>query len=86
MKTKPHFNPSKVLLDTNFLLLPFQRRIDVFTEIPRLLGGHVVFLVLPQIMAELKWLTSEGSTKEQTIARNAMKLITQCCEVVEDLS
>ncbi|MFX1475356.1 MAG: hypothetical protein ACFFCO_07770, partial [Promethearchaeota archaeon] len=46
-------HPTVVLLDTNFLLLPFQRRIDIFEEIKRLLNSHVEFVVLPEILGEL---------------------------------
>ena len=85
MRTKQSSNPTSVLLDTNFLLLPFQRRIDIFTEIPRLIGGHVVFLVLPQVISELEWLEHKGTTKEQKAAQSSMKLVTHYCEIISDL-
>lgn len=75
-----------VLLDTNFLLLPFQRRIDIFEEIPRLIGGHVQFLVLPQVLKELEWLETQGSSKERTAAKSSFKLVKEYCRKIEDLS
>ncbi|MFX1564993.1 MAG: PIN domain-containing protein [Promethearchaeota archaeon] len=75
----------QVLLDTNFLLLPFQRHIDIYEEIPRLLGGQVQFLILPQILTELKWLETKGSTKNKTAAKSTMTLISRHCQIVEDL-
>ncbi len=44
----------KVLLDTNFLLLPFENHVDVFEEVGRLLNGKVEFLVLANTLRELK--------------------------------
>jgi rRNA-processing protein FCF1 len=76
---------TKVLLDTNFLLLPFQRRIDVFEEIPKLIGGAVDFLVLPQIQKELEWITSNGKEKDKRAARSSMELIAHYCQIPETI-
>lgn len=76
---------TQVLLDTNFLLLPFQRRFDIYEEIPRLIGRHVTFLIMPQILREIKWLQENGRTKEQNAARNALHLVHQNCQLVENL-
>jgi rRNA-processing protein FCF1 len=73
-----------VLLDTNFVLLPFQRHIDIFEEIPRLVGGHVDFLLLPHILAELTWLETQGTSKEKRLAKSALVLVKQHCRIVED--
>jgi rRNA-processing protein FCF1 len=80
------FQGTTVLLDTNFLLLPFQRRIDIFEEIPRLVGGHVRFLVLPQVLKELEWLMAKGSSKERSAAKSSFMLVEEYCQKVEDLS
>ena len=76
---------TRVLLDTNFLLLPFQRRIDIFEEIPRLIGGHVQFLLLPQILTELKWLETTGSSKERTAAKSSLILVEQYCQILNEI-
>ncbi|MFX1576345.1 MAG: PIN domain-containing protein [Promethearchaeota archaeon] len=76
---------TKVLLDTNFLLLPFQRQIDIFEEIPRLVGSQVSFLILPQILSELKWLEMKGASKEQRAAKSSQMLVEQYCQIVEDV-
>jgi uncharacterized protein len=44
----------RVLLDTNFLLIPFQNRIDIFEEIERLIEGKVKFVILSQTLQELR--------------------------------
>ncbi|MFX1319030.1 MAG: PIN domain-containing protein [Promethearchaeota archaeon] len=76
---------TKVLLDTNFLLLPFQRQIDIFNEIPRLIGGQVHFVLLPQIITELEWLKTQGTAKERRAAESAYQLMEQFCQVLTDL-
>lgn len=43
-----------VLLDTNFLLLPFQRKVDVFEEIARIADGKIGFAVMQGSVDELK--------------------------------
>lgn len=71
---------TKVLLDTNFLLLPFQRRIDIFEEIPRLLGRNVIFIILPQVQKELEWLHENGTAKEKRAVSNSFRFIDQYCQ------
>jgi len=70
--------PIPVALDTNFLLLPIQRRIDIFEEIERLVEGRVEFVLLPQVMRELKRMAEEGSPKERREAEGALLLVSRC--------
>lgn len=44
----------KVLLDTNFLLIPFSNHVDVFEDIERLLNGKVTFIILASTLQELR--------------------------------
>jgi rRNA-processing protein FCF1 len=81
----PSGHGTNVLLDTNFLLLPFQRRIDIFEEIPKLIGGSVTFLLLPQILKELKWIELKGTEKEKRAARSSKELIALYCEIVDNV-
>ena len=53
----------KILLDTNFLLLPFQKRIDVFGQMDELLISKCKYLVLKNTINELKAL--EGKAKRE---------------------
>lgn len=73
-----------VLLDTNFLLLPFQRRIDIFEEIGRLIGGHVEFLILTQVLGELRWLAESGKMKERRMATSSLQLVERFCRLVDE--
>ncbi len=74
-----------MLLDTNFLLLPLQQRIDIYDEIPRLIGSHVHLIILPQVLNELKWLEKNGTSKEKSTAKSSLILAKLHCEIVEDL-
>ena len=73
-----------ILLDTNFLLLPFQRRIDIFEEIERLIGGHVQFVVLSQIKSELERLASTGSLHERKDATSSLQLVQRHCRIADE--
>jgi rRNA-processing protein FCF1 len=75
--------PTKVLLDTNFLLLPFQRRIDIFREIERLVGSRVEFLVLSQVLDELHQLEAAGPLKNRRAAASALELAAKNCHTVD---
>ena len=74
-----------MLLDTNFLLLPFQRRIDVFGEIPKLLQTQVRLLVIPQILEELQWLATKGARKESRAAQSAIETLNRFVSIVTDI-
>jgi rRNA-processing protein FCF1 len=74
-----------VLLDTNFLLLPFQRRIDIFEEIPKLLQTQVHLLVMPQILKELQWLATEGASKDARAAQSAIEALDRFASLVTDI-
>jgi len=54
-----------VLLDTNFLLIPGQFKVDIFEEIRKALSFKVVFYVLDQSLAELDSITSEMIKKRK---------------------
>ena len=74
-----------MLLDTNFLLLPFQKRIDVFGEIPKLLLTKARLLVIPQVFEELQWLATKGAKKEARAAQSAIKALNRFVSIVTDI-
>ncbi len=53
----------KVILDTNFLILPGSQGIDVYTQIPLAVSEPIVLVVVKQTLSELKLLL-EGKSKE----------------------
>lgn len=64
----------KILLDTNVLLLPVQRKLDVFRECERLCEDKCEFLVLKQTVGELKSMAVRRS-KEAIAARIALQML-----------
>lgn len=44
----------RVLIDTNFLMIPFKNRVDIFAEFERVLEGKVLFIVLSSSLQELR--------------------------------
>ncbi|MFC1648524.1 PIN domain-containing protein [Nanoarchaeota archaeon] len=66
----------KVILDTNFLLLPGQHRIDVFEEIDRLVKDRYELCVVPGTLDELKGL-SQGDSRDAQAAKLGFVLAQQ---------
>ncbi len=54
-----------IVIDANFILLPFQFKIDYLTEISATLEGKIVFIVYKQVLDELnaKKLREPNATK-----------------------
>jgi len=67
----------KIILDSNFLLVPFQFRIDVFEELNNLLG-RAEPVVLSTTLEELKKLVEKGFAKKRIQFSAALKLAEKC--------
>ena len=65
----------KILLDTNFLLIPHQFRVDIFTQIDRIVTFRYKFFILDKTLEELKKIVEEQKGKDKDAARIALKLI-----------
>lgn len=63
----------KILLDTNILLLPHSQKIDVFSEIERIIPEKHGLYTLSTIVEELESIT--GACRDAISARVALKLI-----------
>lgn len=66
----------KVLLDTNFLMGMFQLKIDIFTELERIMEEPFKVAIISQTKEELERLAS-GAQKEALPAKMALSLIVQ---------
>ena len=71
----------KVILDSNFLLVPFQFRIDIFEELNNLLGKAEP-IILSTTIEELKKMAEKSSTKKRMQFSAALKLAERC-EILE---
>ena len=65
----------KILLDTNFLLIPYQFKVDIFTQIDRISMFKYKLFVLDKTLDELKKIVEEQKGKNRDAARIALKLI-----------
>ena len=63
-----------ILLDTNFLMLPHKYRIDIFSEIERIVPESHEIVVPSGVMEELEKI-ARGSGKDSVSANVAIKLI-----------
>jgi hypothetical protein len=67
----------KVILDTNFLLIPGQFMVDIFTEIERIMQEPFVLCVIDKSIKELNRVVATGSQKDRFAAKLALALIIQ---------
>ncbi len=73
--------PLKIILDSNFLMIPFQFNIDIFQEIEYLLQKKVDFVVPSAVKNELTQISSRGGEGAPE-ASLALQLASRC-RVVE---
>ncbi len=67
----------KILLDTNFLLIPSQFKIDIFAEIDRIMLEKYKLFTLDKVIDELKSIQKnpKQSQKNKKAAKLALQLI-----------
>ena len=68
----------QVILDSNFLLLPTQFRLDIFEEVENLLSTRVEFLLPTPVYEELKQLSTIGGEKLRRQVHLALQLAKRC--------
>ena len=65
----------KILLDTNFLLIPYQFRVDIFSEIDKICNFNYEVYVLDKTIGELNGIIKNQSGKHEDAAKFALKSI-----------
>ena len=55
----------KILLDTNFLLIPFQFNVDIFAEIHRIMHEKYEIYTLDKVVDELKTIINDKKQKQK---------------------
>ena len=65
----------KIILDTNFLMIPLQFRVDIFSELDRICHFNYRLCVYENSMDELRKIIENGSGKDKKAAQFALKLI-----------
>jgi rRNA-processing protein FCF1 len=69
--------PIKVILDSNFLMIPFQFNIDIFQEIEYLLQKKIDFVVPSAVKSELTGISARGGEGAPE-ASLALQLASRC--------
>jgi uncharacterized protein len=67
----------KVILDTNFLLIPGQFKVDIFSEIERIMQEPFELCIVDKSIAELNQLAARGKEIDKFAAKLALVLIIQ---------
>lgn len=67
---------SRVIIDTNGLMIPGQFGLDIFSELKRL--GFDSYLVAKASVRELEKICSEGRGRDRTAAKIALSLLDRC--------
>lgn len=65
----------EIILDTNFLLLPFTLKIDIFGEIERIMYEPYKIIILKETVKELEKIQKEQKGKHKLNAKAALQLI-----------
>jgi len=68
----------KVIIDSNFLFVPAQFKIDVFEELMNLLNQRFEPILLSATYQELQRMAEEGSPSRRKQASLALKLAKKC--------
>jgi len=63
----------KIIIDTNFLMIPFQFSVDIFSEFGRICSFHYKLNVYEQSINELEQIIRTG--KDKKAAKLALRLI-----------
>ncbi|MBN2459585.1 nucleotide-binding protein [Candidatus Woesearchaeota archaeon] len=67
----------KVILDTNFLLIPGQFMVDIFTEIERIMDSPFELCIIDTSIGELNKIAATGKEKDKFAAKLALALAIQ---------
>jgi len=65
----------KIILDTNFLMIPWQFRVDIFSEFDRICSFNYKLYIFEESINELRNIISASGGKDKKAAEFALKLI-----------
>ncbi len=66
---------ARVVLDTNFLMAPFQLGVDVFSELKRVMDEPFALCVFDKTVEELEKIAERGKGRDSRAARLALELL-----------
>jgi len=70
--------PLPVVLDTNFLTVPAQFSVDVFSEAERVLERSIEFILLDSVLEEIRTKLAKGGKTEKRMFSIALDLSERC--------
>src|SRR3989344_5212736 len=65
----------KIIIDTNFLMIPIQFRVDIFSEIDRICNFNYKLHIFDKSIGELKNIIEKQTGKNKKAAQFALKLV-----------
>src|SRR3989344_2401883 len=65
----------KLVIDTNFLMIPYRFRVDIFSEFNRICSFNYRLFVIEKTIDELRGIIQKQSGKDRKAAEFALKLI-----------
>ena len=65
----------KIIIDTNFLMIPWQFRVDIFSEFDRICNFNYKLCIYEQTIDELRNIIQKSGGKDKKSAQFALKLI-----------
>jgi rRNA-processing protein FCF1 len=74
--------PRAVIIDTNFFLVPYQFKIDIFTELEQLIEVNHYFVITSKILKELEKIAGHVG-KKGAAAKLALKVIEANSDKIE---
>ena len=82
MPTEPVRKPPiKIIVDSNALFVPIEFKLDIFTELQKLLNRNFELVLLSPVKRELETLTKKGSPKMRRTAVFALEMSAKCTNV-----
>ena len=73
--TPSHATMKKIIIDTNFLMIPYKFRVDIFSEINRVCSFNYRLFIMEKTVEELKGIIKNQPRKDKKAAQFALKLI-----------
>ena len=65
----------KVIIDTNFLLVPFQFNVDIFSEISRICDFNYKLYIFDKTIEELEKIIETGKGKDKRAAKLGLQMV-----------
>ncbi|HLC50684.1 MAG TPA: hypothetical protein VJI97_04640 [Candidatus Nanoarchaeia archaeon] len=65
----------RIILDTNFLMVPLQFKVDIFSEIERICNFQYKIYIFEQTIEELNVIIKDQKGKDKKAAQFALKII-----------